>query len=123
LRGWLGELLSFPVLIAIGNKYVRKGANRLRLGFLSKAFSKSLDVVTPFERMARWVGVVPRYCCFACHWKQTNVERSKQTLIGFLDKAFSKSLDVVTPFERMALQLMTKTRIFTISANLLILSL
>ena len=33
--------------------------------FLDKAFSKSLDVVTPFERMARWVAFSP---CFDCHW-------------------------------------------------------
>lgn len=28
------------------------------VGVLNKAFCKSLDVVTPFERMARWVAVL-----------------------------------------------------------------
>lgn len=73
---------------------------RLPSAFLDKAFSKSLDVVTPFERMARWVAAVFRHCCSACHWQHTNVERSNQTLLGFLDKACSKSLDVVTSFEK-----------------------
>ena len=41
---------------------------RLPSAFLDKAFSKSLDVVTPFERMARWVGFFSRHCWFACHW-------------------------------------------------------
>ncbi len=54
---------------------------RLPSAFLDKAFSKSLDVVTPFERMARWV-VFHRHCLFGCHWtyptlrKQMNAERN-----------------------------------------------
>ncbi len=70
------------------------------VGFLKMAFSKSLDVVTPFERMARWVAAVSSNCCCACNWKQMSIERNRQRLVGFwfLNKAFSKSLDVVTPF-------------------------
>ena len=59
---------------------------RLPSAFLDKAFSKSLDVVTPFERMARWVAFVSGQLLF-CLPLETNECTREQTdtacLAGF----------------------------------------